>query len=285
MYTVVSASVLALDLARHPSGAAVADVVDAALALDGPVARSASSAVLALDVDLERAPARQRLLAVADRAPRLDEVLRTVSLSWGTASVAAASRRLHSTLMGRLQDLVVLVQRALAGNGLPPPVVDVVVDSVVATWAGHADDVHARDVAVLRAPWTAVLGAVPPAPPTAGDVPALLALLEAVARAERAQWLALDRAHDAQHRGAAWSELLHSTSGAAVAHQRTVDVARWQLSCVRAVQAAGHAGACAPAAGLSVVGAVQALSLADVLPADVVDRLLAPCRLVLGLPD
>jgi len=35
VYTLVSASVLALDLVRHPHGAAVADVVDRALALAG----------------------------------------------------------------------------------------------------------------------------------------------------------------------------------------------------------------------------------------------------------
>lgn len=280
MYTLISASVLALDLARHPGGAAVADVVDSALALGAVAAEGPALGT----VDLERAAARRRLLTAADRAPRLDEALRSVSLSWGTGSVGAASRVLQSTLMGRLDDLVLLVQRELTAAGQPAEVVDVVVDSVVATWAAHADGVAAADVHLLRAPWRAVGGEVPPSPPSCGDRPALLALLEAVARADRAQWLSLDRAHDAAHRGLSWSDLVHAASRAAVEHGRTADVARWQLSSVRAVHAAGHAARTpAPGAGMSVVGAVQALSVADVLPADVAGRLLAPCRVVLGL--
>lgn len=280
MYTLVSASVLALDLARHPGGAAVADVVDAALALETVAAERPVGAA----VDLERAAARRRLLTAADRAPRLDEALRSVSLSWGTGAVGAASRRLQATLMGRLDDLVVLVQRELTAAGQPAGVVDVVVDSVVATWAAHADGVEEADVRALRAPWPAVVGELPPSPPASGDGRALLALLEAVARADRAQWLSLDAAHDAAHRGLSWSELVHAASRAAVEHGRVVDVARWQLSSVRAVHAAGHAARTpAPGAGMSVVGAVQALAVADVLPARIVRRLLDPCRTALGL--
>jgi hypothetical protein len=79
--------------------------------------------------------------------------------------------------------------------------------------------------------------------------------------------VALDAVHAAQHRGTSWSELVHDATRVAVAAGRTVDVARWQLSAVRAAVAAGHARAtCAPGAMMSVVGAVQALCVQDLLP-------------------
>lgn len=277
MYTLVSASVLALDLARHPSGAVVADVLDRALALD--------AAPLPRVVDLERAAARRRLLEVAASAPRLDEALRALSRSLGTSGGSAAAQVLSAVLLGRLTDLVALLERQLGQErGLPAAVVDVVVDRAVAAWAQADDRAAAHDVEVLTAPFAEVVGELPAAPPASGAVRELLVLLEAVARADGRQWASLDAAHTAAHSGLRWSELLHAASRAAVDSGRTVDVARWQLSAVRAAHSAVRLPGTAPGAAMSLVGAVQALAVVDALPSAVVEPLLAPARGALELP-
>jgi hypothetical protein len=276
VYTLVSASVLALDLTRHPSGAAVADVLDRALALDAPPAP--------VVLDLERAAARRRLLAVAATAPRLDEALRAVSRTLGTPDGRAAAEVLSAALVGRITDLVALLERELADRGLPQSVVDVVVDRVVAAWSQTDVAADAHDLETLRAPFAEVVGELPAAPPHRGQVPELLLLLEAVARADAAQWAALDTAHGVAHRGLRWSELVHEASRAAAEGGRTVDVARWQLSAVRAAHSAVRLPGTSTGAAMSLVGAVQALAVGDLLPTSVVEPLLAPARLALGLP-
>lgn len=290
MYTLVSASVLALDLVRHPGGAAVADVVDSALALtstgvlDGTGANAQPSVV-----DLGRPAARQRLLDAADLAPRVGEALRSVSVSLSPGSPAGATAgavdSLQTALLGRLGDLVGLLEDELGvRRGLPRNVVDAVVDGAVAAWSASLDGVEVDDVARLRAPWAALAGELPAPPPPTGDVPALLELLEGVARADEGVWRLLGMAHEAQHTHLRWSELLHLASRAAVEHDRVLDVARWQLSAVRATAASGPAVAAgAPGAVMSLVAGVQALALRDVLPGPVAEGLVAPCRLALGL--
>ncbi len=275
MYTLVSASVLALDLTRHPSGAVVADVLDRALALDA----AAEPAVL----DLGRADARRRLLAVAAAAPRLDEALRAVSQSLGTPDGRVAAQVLSTALVGRLTDVVALLEREL-GDRLPRSVVDVVVDRAVAAWVQADGSADAHDVDVLSAPFAQVAGELPAAPPRQGAVRELLLLLEAVARADAQQWSVLDTAHGAAHSGLRWSELVHEASRAAVEGDRTVDVARWQLSAVRAAHSAVHLPGTSTAAAMSLVGAVQALAVVDLLPTSVVEPLLAPARSALALP-
>jgi hypothetical protein len=175
VYTLVSASVLALDLTRHPGGAAVADVLDRALALEA----AAPPDVL----DLERAPARGRLLAVAEAAPRLDEALEAVSRTLGTPDGHAAAQVLSTALVGRLTGLVALFEHELGQQrGLPQAVVDVIVDRAVAAWV-HADlAADAHDVEMLSTPFAEVVGELPAAPPRQGAVRELLVLLEAVAR-------------------------------------------------------------------------------------------------------
>jgi len=288
MYTLVSASVLALDLSRHSAGAVVADVVDRALTLPAILDVPAAPAGPPLSgvVDLERAAARTRLLEAADRAPRLDQALRAVSQSLGTRAGAVAAQVLQTALVGRLADLVQLLEHELGDvRGLPRELVDAVVDRAVAAWVEDDDTAHLPDVTRLSAPWAALVGELPPSPPAHGAVPQLLSLLEAVARTDRARWSALDAAHAAVHSGLSWSELMHAASRAAFEHGRTVPVARWQLSAVRASSAAGHVTApWAPGAAMSIVGAVQALALLDVVPASVSEPLLAPCRRVLLLP-
>jgi hypothetical protein len=155
-----------------------------------------------------------------------------------------------------------------------------VVDRVVAAWT--ASDGEEGDLRVLSEAWDEAFAALPPPPPPTVSTAALLDLLEAVARCDRRSWVALDAVHSAQHRGTGWSELVHDATRVAYDAGRTVDVARWQLSAVRAAVAAGHARTtCAPGAMMSVVGAVQGLCAAGLLPHQAVQDLVAPCRAVL----
>ena len=280
MYTLVSASVLALDLVRHPNGAVVADVLDRALELQTADAPRV--------VDLGRGPARARLLAVAAAAPRLEDALRAVTRSLGTPDGSAAAQVLSGALVGRLPDLVGLLEHELGRErALAPAVVDAVVDRVVAAWAGADGAVAATDVELLSAAFAEVAGELPAPPPRSGAADALLRLLEAVARSSAAQWSALEAAHEATHSGLQWSELVHVASRAAVESGRVVDVARWQLSGVRAAHSAARSPGPSCGAAMSLVGAVQALAVADLLPTSVADPLLAPARTALGLrlPD
>jgi hypothetical protein len=277
VYSLVSASVLALDLVRHPSGAVVADVLDRALVLDGAVTPAV--------VDLERPAARSRLLAVAASAPRLDEALRAVSRSLGTPDGSAAAQVLSAALVGRLSDLVALLEHELGHErALPQAVVDAVVDRVVAAWTVADEAACAGDAERLSAPFVEVAGELPALPPSQGSAGALMVLLEAVARAGAAQWAALEAAHEATHTGLQWSELVHAASRAAVESDRVLDVARWQLSGVRAAHAAVRPPGPSCGAALSLVGAVQALAVADVVPSSVADPLLAPARAALQVP-
>ncbi len=294
MYTLLSASVLALDLSRHPQGASVADVVDTALSLDRPPLDPAVLDRLARDVldldapaeDTARSAARSRLLERAAAAPTIVDALRTATLvlhGTGARPVSDASDALRSALIGRLDDLLALLQDQLGEQQCwPQASVDLVLDRVVAAWSGPQAD--ADDLRVLRSAWDGGVAELLPVPPRAVHVEGLLELLEAVARCDARQWSALDALHQQRHRGTGWSELVHEATRAASSAGRVVDVARWQLSAVRAAQAAGHVRTtCAPGAMMSVVGAVQALCVQDVAPPAVVDALHGPCRAVLGV--
>lgn len=275
MYTLVSASVLALDLSRHPFGAAVADVVDRALAAaDLPPGQAAG----------DRTGARRRVLDLSDRALGVGQALRSFSAAAGTGfaapEVQAASRQLQAALLGRLDDLLHVLQQHLAEDrGLDQEVVDVVLDRVAAAWGA---DAPAADVALLRSPWDAAVEPLLPAAPPELGAPRLMGLLEQVARCDADRWARLDAAHERWHSGTSWSELVHEATRRTVEHGRTVDAARWQLSAARAAHAAGHTmTTCTPGAMMSVVGAVQALCAEDVLTASAASRLLRPCRDVL----
>jgi hypothetical protein len=221
VYTLISASVLALDLVRHPHGAAVADVVDRALALEGVLPAGGPAD--------ERAPARARLIDLADRAPTMSEALHSVTLvaaaGLAPGPVAGVSRALQSTLMGRLDDLVSLLRTELSSrDGIGPDAVEVVVDRVVAAWTSSEGE--ESDLRVLSEAWDEAFAELPPPPPPTVGTAALLDLLEAVARCDRRAWVALDAVHAAQHSGTSWSELVHDATRVAVAAGRTVDVAR-----------------------------------------------------------
>ena len=255
MYSLVSASVLAIDLARHPSGTAVADVVDRVLALDElPVATPAADAV------------RQRVREACAGEQRATSALYDVTrgLSEGLPSVEqtrALATALSASLVGTLDDLLEMLRFELREQ--PADAVKVALDAVTAAWAGRSADLH--DLAALRAPFAAALPAVPPALPERPWSARLRALLDEVPHRTDEQWARSLAAHRdrAQPR---WSGLVHDACQAAHDAGRVVEVARAQLTAARALRLSRASTSSDPQAlAMVVTGAVQGVCTADLL--------------------
>jgi hypothetical protein len=247
VYSLVSAAVLACDLARHPSGAAVADVADRVLALgDADLGTGASPEV------------RARVLSALAGAPRMSRLMDgvTATLAEGlpdTTTSGVLLEALTETPMGGLEDLHRMLEREGAGQ--------VALDAVTAAWAGRDADLH--DLVELQRPWRAAVDPVPPAPPS---FPGLTDLLEEVARRTPAQWQRTADAHGASRGSFAWSRQMHAACWAVFGTGRLVEVARAQLAAARALRLSGAStGPDAHAVAMAVTAAVQGLCASDLL--------------------
>lgn len=291
MYSLVSASVLALDLARHPSGAAVADAVDRVLALtpDDVRALAAASAEGQAPRRAEAVAARADLHEACAEAPRMSTLMRGVSATVaeglpGPADARVLVQALTGTLLGGLGDLLALLRREepLCLPGLPEAGVQAALDAVAVAWAGRAPDVDLSALALLRAPWAAALSPVPAALPAEAygeGAPALRALLDQVARADDAFWGRVEQAHWARQGDLRWSTAMHEASRAAFESGRLVPVARAQLAAARAFRLAGvSTGARASSAMMAVTAAVQATCTTGLLAPDCEEVLLHAWR-------
>jgi hypothetical protein len=243
----VSASVLACDLARHPSGAAVADVVDRVLALgDADLGTPAAAAV------------RERVLSSLAGAPRMSRLLDgvTATLAEGlpdrsTSQVMISA--LVETPLGGLDDLHRMLELEGAGQ--------VALDAVTVAWAGRQADLG--DLHELQRPWREAIDPVPPAPPR---IAGLSELLEQIPHRSRQQWQRTVDAHGAQRGTFAWSEQMHEACGAAFEADRLTEVARAQLAAARALRLSGAStGPDAHAVAMATTAAVQAVCTADLL--------------------
>ncbi|MCW2599018.1 MAG: hypothetical protein JWM02_847 [Frankiales bacterium] len=272
MYSLLSASVLAIDLARHPSGVAVADVVDRVLALTprelAGLHAPASPAV------------RERVLAACSDAPRMSTLMRGVAATVAdglpsvdvSRSIVAA---LSETMTGGLVDLLELLRREPPLHGADPDAAQVALDAVAAAWAGREADL--ADLAALRAPWSEGLDPVPPALPKASYDEALRSVLEEVSRRSPARWQLVADAHGAYRGALRWSTAMHEACRAAYDADRLVDVARAQLAAARALRLSGAStGVEAHAIAMAVTAAVQATCTADLIAPDVTVALLTP---------
>ena len=265
MYTLVSASVLALDLTRHPSGAVVADVLDRALALAGTPAGSRPS------WSTSSGPPRAAGCSPSPR-PRRASTRRCGRCPGRSAPPTAAPRRrsCRRALVGRLTDLVALLERELGQSAACRRRSSTcVVDRAVAAWtaaddAAGADDVERAERAVRRGGRRAA-GAPPVAAGPSREL--LVAARGGGARPAPPSGPRSTPPTQATHSGLQWSELVHVASRAAVGerpHRR-----RRPLAAVGACAPRTAPSACPappPARRMSLVGAVQALAVADVLP-------------------
>ena len=272
MYTLLSASVLALDLVRHPTGAAVADTVDRVLALSPADLHALAECVPEDDAD--RRQVRERLLAASAVEPRMSRLMMGVRRAVEDGLPGAAEARtiadvLSETLLGGLGDLLSLLGREgpLADPTAPVAGVQVALDAVTAAWTGRG--AQGNDVAeafVLAAPWHA--GApLPPALAADADGDAgrdLRDLLDEVARLSPERWRRVEQAHTHGSQTRSWSGAMHTASKAAADSGRLLPVARAQLAAARALRLSGVSASDAARGGaMAVVAAVQALCVRD----------------------
>jgi hypothetical protein len=261
VYSLVSASVLAIDLARHPSGAAVADVTDRVLALTpGELAGFGPPAP---------GDARARVRAAVADAPRMSTLMggvaATVAEGLPSAQVSlTVLEALAQTLLGGLDDLLALLAAEPPLAGADPAAVQVALDAVTVAWAGREADL--ADLSALHAPWAAALDPVPPALPPGPGSTALGALLDEVSRRSPEQWQRVARAHAGRERGLGWSTSMHTACRAAFDAGRLVEVARAQLAAARVLRLSGAStGPQAHAVAMAVTSAVQAACTQDLL--------------------
>lgn len=255
VYFLTSACLLAGDLARHPSGVAVADVVDRVLALSAHEAAALR--------DPAPAAVRERVLACCADEPRLATAMGGVTATLADGLPGPRVSRalldvLTATLTGGLADLHALLEREVALEG---DAQQVALDGVTAAWSGRRADL--TDLVRLRAPWLAAIDPVPPALPEGPWSAGLSVLLDDLHRRTPEQWRAVVAAHQAV-RGLGWSAAVHEACRVAFEADRLVVVARAQLAAARALRLSGAStGHDAHAVAMAVTGAVQALCTAD----------------------
>ncbi|HUR50711.1 MAG TPA: hypothetical protein VMZ11_01165 [Mycobacteriales bacterium] len=258
MYSLLSAAVLAADLARHPHGSRVADALDRVLAL-----APHEAALVGTPAD---DATRQRVLAVCGTpsvGSGLADLSRAVEAGAGAALPGLATR-LEESLLGTLPDLHALVLREAPVAGLPSYAQQVVCDALTVAWSGP--EVALRDLRALAAPWEAALDPVPPALPQRRWTSELRALLDEVPRRTPDQWAASLRRRREQARGT-WGDAMHEACAAALDAGRVPEVARAQLAAARAL-CLTHTGVPKGRAALVLTAAVQACCTADLLPAE-----------------
>lgn len=253
VYSLVSAAVLAQDVARHPHAVRLSDVLDRVLAL--------TPHDLALLTTPAPAAVRERVLEACD-VPQVSSALRELvqEIDGRTRPVEVVD----AGLLGSLPELQALLQREAPLADAPAPAVQVCLDAVTSAWAGLSATLS--DVAALAAPFEQALPPVGPPLPDTPRTPALRALLEQVARRAPEAWERTAQAHRAHRSDRRWSHAMHEACLAAFDANRLHEVARAQLAAARAL-ALTHTGSAPTAAAMAVTAAVQAVCTADVLTA------------------
>lgn len=288
MYSLVSSAVLVTDLLKQSEAAVLLTVMDTALQLTG--GDLVELGRLGADRDAAVVTAlRLRAAALDAHRPGVAGALHALRRagSHGEDAAAAAAAVVAGTSYLGLADL----HRLLAGDvlawaadqGDPARAgVQAVCDAVTAAWA--APDLLEADADLLAAPWRAFTGA--------GSTPAgsdlgpqsgqLRTLLAALAGTDAERLDALDAVVTGTP-GRQWAEDMHAACWAAHLSGRLRLVAAAQVAAGRALLAGGCAGrVLALRAGRAVPGAVQALSVADLLDDETVTRLTAPVLAVYG---
>jgi hypothetical protein len=299
MYSLVSPSVLCMDLIRHENALGVVDVLDRALTLtlaDVPAfaamhREDAARDAAWLEVD--------RLCAATPRMSDAVAVVRDRLATDGLAGLAeqGLAERLSATPLFGLADLLTMVREDIldwtwervddVSVQRHPGAVAVVVDGVAAAYA--RGQLSVQSYARLGGPWAVLTRELPVALPTgAGLGPqsgVLLELVERLARLDEADFAELERAATAARTaGADWSRAMHAATWAAYVSHRLRTVARAQLVATRSLALAGLTPLAASSGVMRVVtAAVQAVVVADVLDSPTYAALVSPWESVFGL--
>lgn len=314
MYALVSAAVLAADLAAHPSGDEVVDVLDQAIRLDAgelaqlsaayrddPGRQTAWSAV-EVAVGLRTAvPSGQDRRATSVGRPAGEPAWRVpygrrasdrmpaagaFNASYG--GFADLQECLREEVLGwtrrRIDDLIVQSE---------PLGVRAVTDALGAAYTRTV--LQPGQVARLSQPWRQVFGECPSVASGDDFGPRSAAVRSVVDRLSRADETELVGLRDLHHEHAAgpvatsnprdWAQCMHLACQTAFLHGRVREVASAQLAVARAVRLAQVPAALAAGGVLTAAtGTVQAVALADVLPLDALALLTRGWATIFGTP-
>ncbi len=295
MYSLVSAPVLGFDLTRLDGGAAVADVLLRALTLTAddltPVAATALDDWdrIALWQDVETAARNRREQAAAATATGADSAVVEVG------DLAGALAVLERTPIGTVDGLLHCVRhdvldwtwrRHPAGLSQVKPAdrtAAVLCDAAVAAYLREVLPAETRRR--LAAAWVSAVRHLPERQPDLGpQATAVTALIDRVRNLTRAEARKLAGISEQSRPTIAdWSSAVHSASWSVFVAGRVRVAAAAQLMLVAAVDCAGIP-VTERAAGVwnLLSGAVQALTVRDVLDGPTLYRLLDPVVTALG---
>lgn len=289
MYSLVSSSLLTIDLVRHPNGIELADVLERALCLT-------QRDIVALEASFENSAERRAAwIAVQDAtsgSPRLLSVLASARAAFENGEPAEVElsrigRDLSTTPMGNLPELLsmverdvldwtrethgdLVVQRHTAG-------VAVVRDAVAAAYTRLV--VAPEHIAALTESWTAVFGDLP-AVGLAGDeygpqTDVVRRAVDLVAHLDNTAFQNLNVSYWREYRPeTGWAPSMHAASWAAVLCGRLRPVAAAQLALLRAMLLGGLPSMMGTSGVMmAATAAMQAVVLADVLDTATYDAL------------
>lgn len=281
MYSLVSSSLLTIDLVRHPNGCELADVLERALCLT-------ECDIVALEAVFENTPERRAAWAavqdVTTGKPRLLSVLASAREAFENGEPAPVElskigHELSTTPMGNLPELLSMVERDVldwtrdAHGDLVvqrhTPGVAVVRDAVAAAYCRLL--IAPEHVAALTESWVAVFGGMP-AVGVAGDefgpqTEVVRRAVDLVVRMDTNRFQELNQSYWRDYRPeSGWAPAMHAASWAAVLSGRLRPVAAAQLAMLRAMLLGGlPAMMGASGVMMAATAAMQAVVLADVL--------------------
>lgn len=301
MYSLVSSSLLTIDLVRHPNGIELADVLERALRL---TSADMNALQAAFDDSAERRASWEAVHAATGNAPRLLSVLASVrdalnSTIPAAREIGSIGERLSVTPMGTLVELLTMVERDVLdwtrethGDLVVQRyghAVAAVRDAVAAAYARPS--VAGEHCDVLAEPWLAVFGGLP-ATALDGDeygpqTAAVHRAVDLVATLSVPDFERLNTTYwEAYTPEVGWAPAMHAASWAASMSGRLRTVAAAQLALLRAMMIAGLPKLLG-ASGVMMAGtaAMQAVVLADLLDSETYETLTTAWVTALGPLD
>jgi hypothetical protein len=289
MYSLVNAPTVGFDLARLPTGAAVATVLLEALAV-----QSADNHVdlrafdVGLDVDGRRAAAWLEVSAMVP-APRLDQALSQVRDLVDDADHGhhGAHRRwepamaaLTAAYFGGLDDLVALLRDDILDE-TPTHIVAMASDAVAAAFGGRRLPTDVRRL--LDTPWISATRSLPDLPADLGPNDAeLRRVLDRIPTLTGPEAVVL--AEGATAAEADWGRSMHAAAWAAYLAGRLRPAAAAQFQAVRALRISDvESGLVARGVWNAVTGCLQAVVMNDLLDDVAFGVLVAPWERAIGI--
>jgi hypothetical protein len=289
VYSLVNAPTVGFDLARLPTGAAVATVLLEALAVQSATGLGDVSGFDPdFSADTRRASAWLEVSSLAPPA-RLDHALsefRDVideadrEPAWGHPKLEPAMAALTTAYFGGLDDLLGLVRVDILDEA-PTHVVAMASDAIAAAYGGRQLGDGVRGL--LGAPWIAATKGLAAVPHDLGPFDAeLRRVLDRIPRLSRAEALVL--AEGATASESDWGRCMHAAAWAAYLAGRLRPAAAAQFQAVRALRASGiDAGLVARGVWNAITGCLQAIAMHDLLDEVNYGVLVAPWEGAIGI--